>query len=503
MVRLGPVLQFHLTMMMAMVLPALSSQLGAIDFVFTDLNSSPGNVGWVLAGDMDNDGDLDLVAGGGNHLQVYENDGFASGWQRFGNLDITQSIGANGAVLFDVDGDNDLDVISAKYNNDIGWWENPLEQFGELANGIWPFHMIDTTLDAYMHDILVADLDGDGVAAEFVMNTGRNGYWNTFIIVKWYRPGPDPTAPWESHIIENGGDGLGRYEELPHCHAGIDVGDIDGDNNLDFVFSNGWYEAPDDPTSTWIWHEVTQHYGISNTLAVDMDGDQDLDLLMSAGHHGVGVLWMENVDATAGQWAEHIVDPIVEHPEGLAVQDLDGDGHLEILASELFFEFWTQLVHNLYLYEDDSGSGTWSKVNLVPNGRNSHLFQLADINEDCNIDIIHQTAGDFWVVYMENISNLTPCEQEFRRGDCNVDGTVNIADAIFNLSYQFQMGPSHCLDAHDVNDNGAVNIADVVFQVTHLFGMGSPIPAPFPDCGVDPTADANPLVICENYTVCP
>ncbi|MFC1537738.1 FG-GAP repeat domain-containing protein, partial [Gemmatimonadota bacterium] len=70
--------------------------------------------GWIRPGDMDSDGDIDLVAGGGRRLFVYENDGRARGWKPYGNLDPTGEIGSNGGVLFDVDRDGDLDVVSAR-----------------------------------------------------------------------------------------------------------------------------------------------------------------------------------------------------------------------------------------------------------------------------------------------------------------------------------------------------------------------------------------------------
>ena len=138
-----------------------------------------GKPGWVRAADMDKDGDLDTVAGGGRALFIYENDGNASGWRRFGNLDSTGNMGANGAVLYDVDGDGDVDVVAAKYYNDLGWWENP---GGSLSNTTWAFHKLGET-SMYLHDLIRVDMDQDGVAEEFVANMNK-GYWNASITLK-------------------------------------------------------------------------------------------------------------------------------------------------------------------------------------------------------------------------------------------------------------------------------------------------------------------------------
>lgn len=81
-------------------------------------------------------------------------------------------------------------------------------------------------------------------------------------------------------------------------------------------------------------------------------------------------------------------------------------------------------------------------------------------------------------------------EQQFVRLDCNADGSVNISDPIYNLEFLFNGGPSVCFDAMDSNDDSSVNLADVIHGLNAIFGLG-PLPsAPYPNCGVDPTADA-------------
>lgn len=81
----------------------------------------------------------------------------------------------------------------------------------------------------------------------------------------------------------------------------------------------------------------------------------------------------------------------------------------------------------------------------------------------------------------------------FRRGDVNQDGTLNIADPIYLLTFNFLGGTTpSCLDAADVDDDGRVlgQVTDSVFLLNGLFLGGPMPPTPGPhDCGGDPTPD--------------
>jgi len=97
-----------------------------------------------------------------------------------------------------------------------------------------------------------------------------------------------------------------------------------------------------------------------------------------------------------------------------------------------------------------------------------------------------------------------PPPELFRRGDVNVDGGVNIADAIRLLNALFVPGSPQpdCIDSADVNDDGGNNVADAVYLLNALFVPGSDNP-PAPgalDCGVDPTDDG---IDCALYLACP
>lgn len=97
-----------------------------------------------------------------------------------------------------------------------------------------------------------------------------------------------------------------------------------------------------------------------------------------------------------------------------------------------------------------------------------------------------------------------PVGVQFVRGDCNADGSLNIADAVFTLNVLFPIGAPpipDCDDACDANDDDSQNIADAVAILTALFGA-PPVPLPAPlTCGVDPT-DTD-LFDCMTFVACP
>jgi hypothetical protein len=86
----------------------------------------------------------------------------------------------------------------------------------------------------------------------------------------------------------------------------------------------------------------------------------------------------------------------------------------------------------------------------------------------------------------------------FRRGDADVNGSVNITDSVRILNVLFLgIGVITCDDAADADDNGSVNITDAVRILNVLFlGLGT-IPAPGAEtCGPDPTDEG---ISCASY----
>lgn len=78
---------------------------------------------------------------------------------------------------------------------------------------------------------------------------------------------------------------------------------------------------------------------------------------------------------------------------------------------------------------------------------------------------------------------------EFRRGDCLVDGHIDLADAVHLIDFMFNStGPLDCPDACDANDDGEHNVGDLIVIVNSITGFAS-LPAPGTTCGFDPTDD--------------
>ncbi len=114
---------------------------------------------WVHAGDIDDDGWIDVVGAAMDLGQVawWRNDGAGqTSWQK---TVITRSLpGAVSAVAGDLDGDGDLDVAGAGWSasGHMAWFENVDGQ-----GATWEFRSIDRSF-AQSSSVHVADVDGNG-----------------------------------------------------------------------------------------------------------------------------------------------------------------------------------------------------------------------------------------------------------------------------------------------------------------------------------------------------
>ena len=107
---------------------------------------------------MDNDGDIDIVSAsdGDDTIAWYENDGAANPSWTASNID-TNADGAKSVFAADMDNDGDMDILSASMNDDtIAWYESD-----GAANPSWTASNIDTNADS-ARSVFAADIDGDG-----------------------------------------------------------------------------------------------------------------------------------------------------------------------------------------------------------------------------------------------------------------------------------------------------------------------------------------------------
>lgn len=97
--------------------------------------------------------------------------------------------------------------------------------------------------------------------------------------------------------------------------------------------------------------------------------------------------------------------------------------------------------------------------------------------------------------------NLSP-QGMFIRGDSNLDGQINLTDAVYTLNWLNTGGPPPgCYDAADMDDDGRIVDTDAIRTLSFLFQGGPPPNCPFccgalppfaSCCGKDPTGDGLP-----------
>ncbi|QTE22997.1 FG-GAP-like repeat-containing protein [Polaribacter cellanae] len=343
--------------------------LGAYEYkapLFTEVTSTGlPNVysGSVAFGDVDNDGDLDVLitgkTGGGTRIsKTYTNDGN-------GNYTEKQSLAgiAGSSVAFgDIDNDGDLDIlltgytgskrISKTYTNDGNGNYTEKQSLTGITESSVAFGDIDNDGDV---DILLSGFSGSGAISKTYTNDGNGNFTEKQSLIGVYYSSValgDMDNDGDVDILLSGytgsgaisktytNDGDGNFTEKQSlagiARSSVAFGDIDNDGDLDFVLTE--YRGTritktytNDGNGNFTEKQnLTGVYRASVAFG-DMDNDGDLDILLS-GQSSSGKVSKTYTNDGNGNFTETQSLTGVGD-SSVAFGDIDNDGDLDIVIT--------------------------------------------------------------------------------------------------------------------------------------------------------------------------
>lgn len=290
---------------------------------YTNVTTSLSYMGGLDHGDLDGDGDEDLVSFpdlGNEGIWMWENtDGRGNAWTQRKICENNVVFNVLDSALCDFDRDGDLDVAVVAQisttNRLIYWFAN-----GGAAGGAWSTNLISTTC-TNAETLDAGDLDRDGDADIAVGGTTVYALENAGGATNWIQHSLPTSATFSDGVRITDLDRNGTNDILHTAGSGIYL--------LRFAVP---YTNPSD-----VLLGTAQNF-LPDLYATDFDADGDLDVLLASSSYIAAtdkVVVLENITTTGALAFVRAASAGIDAYGGSEIQvgDIDGDGDPDIAGS--------------------------------------------------------------------------------------------------------------------------------------------------------------------------
>ena len=422
-------------------------------FSGADIYDAGDNPNSLALGDLDGDGDLDMAVTNSDlpqsDIRILFNDGNGI-FDSQGRYDTERF--PSSVSLGDLDGDGDLDMATLSPAID------EIALFFNMGDGIFTLPQQYRVGDQ-PGDLMLGDLNGDGsldigatssndLTLNVLMNNGDGTFAENIPYATGNRPSNIQFADYDNdgdldavvtlssssvNILRNQADGV--FETTTRIKGqndpqGLVFGDINNDGLQDMIVGGPVISTIINSGGDFDIGQVLSAGGSPWNLALDdLNGDGNLDIV-SANFRGNSItVSLNNGDGTFPPLTSY---PVGTQPLALIVEDFDGDGDLDLFAANSLSDDVSILLNN--------GDGSFALQQRYAVGDFPRFSAFGDIDSDGDVDIVvgNSSGSQLSVLFNNGNGTFAPAIQydtsvmvAFSLWDLDGDGDLDIALGLF------------------------------------------------------------------------